>query len=67
MKKLSNYRKFSYGFADLCFIFMVTFSNTYYLVFFYRGIENFSSSGGGYHDLWPYFGHDQCSDTWTNY
>lgn len=34
MKKLSNYIKFSYGFADLCFIFMVTFSNTYYLVFF---------------------------------
>ena len=34
MKKLSNYIKFSYGFADLCFIFMVTFSNAYYLVFF---------------------------------
>lgn len=34
MKKLSNYIKLSYGFADLCFIFMVQFSNTYYLVFF---------------------------------
>lgn len=34
MKKLSTYIKTSYGLADACFIFMVTFSNTYYLVFF---------------------------------
>lgn len=34
MKKLSNYVKLSYGFSDACFIWMVTFSNTYFLVFF---------------------------------
>jgi sugar (glycoside-pentoside-hexuronide) transporter len=45
-KKLSNYLKVSYGLADLGFIFMVTMSNTYLLIFF-TDVAGFTAAAAG--------------------
>lgn len=44
--KLSNYLKVSYGFADMGFIFMVTMSNTY-LLMFYTDIAGITAAAAG--------------------
>ena len=48
-EKLGGYLKVSYGLADLGFIFMVTMSNTY-LLMFYTDVAGITAAAAGTRD-----------------